>query len=85
MTVPIFKDAVLYDYHVSGSEDFETVAAVILEKPGKFGLQNKSSKSWLVTAPSGKSATKQPNETVVLGLGTKIDFDNNNFATVVAN
>ncbi len=85
VTVPIFKDAVLYDYHVSGSEDFETVAAVIHEKPGKFGLENKSSKSWFVTAPSGQSATKQPGEILVLGLGTKIDFGNNNIATVVAN
>ena len=85
VTVPIFKDAVLYDYHVSGSEDFETVAAVIFEKQGKFGMENKSSKSFLVTAPNGKSATKNTGERFLLSVDFKIDFGNNNVATVVAN
>jgi len=85
VTVPIFKDAVLYDYHVSGSEDFETVAAVILEKPGKFGLENKSSKTWFITLSNGKSVTKKPGEVLGLGVDSKIDFGNNIVATVVAN
>lgn len=40
VTVPIFKGSVLYNYHVDNSEDFKTVAAVIKEKAGKFGLEN---------------------------------------------
>ncbi len=85
VTVPIFKDAVLYNYHVDNSDDFKNVAAVILEKPGKFGLQNKTNRRWSVTAPDGKTFTKQAGETVVLGANFKIDFGNGNIAQVIVN
>ena len=86
VTVPIFKNAVLYDYHMnSASEDFETEAAVILEKPGKFGLKNNSRFNWTVKTPEGKIFTRQPGEVQVLFIGVKIDFGNKNIAQVVAN
>ena len=86
VTVPIVGGAVLYDYHVnSASEDFEKIAAVIKEKPGKFGLENKTNRNWLITAPSGKTTTKQTGETLVLGANFKIDFGGGNIATVVVN
>lgn len=85
VTVPIFKDAALYDYHVDNSDDFKTVAAVIKEKPGKFGLENKTNRRWLIIAPDGRTFAKQSGETVVLGADFKIDFGNGNFAQVVVN
>ena len=86
VTVPIFKDAVLYDYHMdSSSEDFETTAAVILEKPGKFGLKNNSKSKWIVTAPDGRTFARQAGETQVLVAGCKIEFGKNNSAQVIVN
>lgn len=86
VTVPIFKDAVLYDYHMnSSSEDFETVAAVILEKPGKFGLKNNSRFNWSVKTPEGKIISRQPGEVQVLFKDAEINFGNKNIAQVVAN
>ena len=85
VTVPIFKGAVLYDYHMnSSSEDFDTEAAVVLEKPGKFGLKNNSNCKWLVTAPDGRTFARQPGDTQVLVANCKIDFEKNT-ATVVVN
>ena len=85
VTVPIFKDAVLYNYHVDNSEDFKTVAAVMKEKPGKFGLENKTNRRWTITAQDGKTAIKQPGETLVLRENFKIDFGNGIFAQVISN
>ena len=85
VTVPIFQGAVLYDYHMnSSSEDFDTEAAVVLEKPGKFGLKNNSNYKWLVTAPDGRTFARQPGDTQVLVANCKIDFEKNT-ATVVVN
>lgn len=86
VTVPIFKDAVLYDYHVdSSSEDFTTEAAVVLEKPGKFGLKNNSRFNWTVTTPDGKIFARRVGEVLVLAANAKIDFGNKNIAQVIAN
>ena len=86
VTVPIIGGAVLYKYHVdSSSEDFKTVAALVREKPGKFGLKNETDRRWQITAPNGKTVTKQPGETPLLGVDFKIDFGNNNIAQVVVN
>lgn len=86
VTVPIFKNAVLYDYHMdSSSEDFMTEAAVVLEKPGKFGLKNNSRFNWTITTPEGKIFARQVGEVLVLGANTRIDFCNRNIAQVVAN
>ena len=86
VTVPIFKDIVLYNYHLdSASEDFKTIAAVIREKPGKFGLENKSDRRWTIIASDGRTSVKQPNETAVLSANFKIDFGNGNAAFVVSN
>ena len=86
VAVPIFKDAVLYDYHMnSSSEDFETAAAVILEKPGKFGLKNNSRFNWSVKTPEGKIISRQPGEVQVLFKDAEINFGNKNIAQVVAN
>lgn len=86
VTVPIFKGVVLYDYHVdSASEDFATEAAVVLEKPGKFGLKNNSRFNWTVKTPAGKIFARRVDEVLVLAADTKIDFGNKNIAQVVAN
>ena len=86
VTVPIFKDAVLYDYHMdSSSEDFETAAALILAKPGKFGLKNNSQSKWIITAPDGKTFMRQAGETQVLAADCKIEFGKNNLAQVIVN
>ena len=86
VTVPIFKDVALYDYHMnSSSEDFETEAAVILEKPGKFGLKNNSRFNWTIKTPEGKIFAKQPGEVLVLGANAKIDFGNKNIAQILVN
>ena len=86
VTVPIFKDAVLYDYHMdSSSENFETAAALVLAKPGKFGLQNNSQSKWIVTAPDGRSFVRQTGETQVLSADCKIEFGKNTSAQVIVN
>ncbi|MBQ6759368.1 MAG: hypothetical protein IJP42_09870 [Selenomonadaceae bacterium] len=86
VTVPIFKDAALYEYHMNPlSEDFETRSAVILEKPGKFGLKNASNYNWKIKTPSEKILAKQPGEVLVLGADAKIDFYNKNIAQVIVN
>lgn len=86
VTVPIFKGAVLYDYHMNSlSEDFNTEAAVILEKPGKFGLKNNSNSKWIVTAPDARTFTRQPGETQVLVANCKIDFGKNTAQVMVNN
>lgn len=85
ITVPIFKDVVLYNYHVENSEDFKTVAAVIREKSGKFGLENQTNRNWTVTAPDGQIAIKQPGEIAVLGVNFTINFGGGNIAQVILN
>ena len=85
VTVPIFKGAVLYNYHVDNSEDFKNVAALIKEKNGKFGLENKTNRSWTITAPDGKMATRQPGEIAVLGANFTINFGGGNTAQVILN
>lgn len=86
VTVPIFKDAVLYDYHTdSSSEDFTTETARILEKPGKFGLKNNSRFNWNIKTPEGKIFARQVGEVLVLAPNIKIDFGNKNIAQVIEN
>lgn len=86
VTVPIFRDVRLYEYHMdSGSEDYETETAVVLEKPDKFGLKNNSSRQWKITAPNGKVGFKAPGETAILSVGFEIDFGKGSVAKVVAN
>lgn len=86
VTVSIFGNVVLYDYHMnSDSEDFATEAAVILEKPGKFGLKNNSQLSWKITTPDGKFIVKQPGEVLVLSVGSQIDFGKGDIAQVIVN
>lgn len=86
VTVPIVNGARLYEYHMNtNSEDYKTETAVIMEKPGKFGLKNDSGRKWTIKAPNGKSNVKLPGEVVVLGIGLEIDFDNAGSATVVSN
>ena len=86
VTVPIFKGALLYDYHInSASEDFDTEVAVVLEKPGKFGLKNDSKIKWLITAPGGKTFARQAGETQILVADCKIDFGKNTAQVIVNN
>jgi DNA-binding helix-hairpin-helix protein with protein kinase domain len=86
VVVPIYENVKLFDFHIyESSNDFQTVAATILAKPGKFGLQNSSKNRWTVTLTDGSTSTKQPGETAVLSMGAKIDFGNGNTVEVVVN
>ncbi|MBO4780018.1 MAG: hypothetical protein J5497_05215, partial [Selenomonadaceae bacterium] len=86
VTAPIFKGVLLYDYHMNtASTDFATVAAEVLEKPGAFGLKNKSNLRWTLTTPASKNYVCQPGEVQKLGLNSKLDFGNNTVAQIVAN
>jgi len=86
MFVPIYEGVSLYNYHMSDlSDDYQTIAANVLVKPGKFGLENKSKNRWTVTASDGNTNIKQPGETALLTIGAKIDFGNGNIAEIVSN
>lgn len=86
ITIPIFEGVNLYEYHMSDvSENYQTKAATVLVKPGKFGLQNNSKHRWTVTTSNGMTGFKEENDIVVLGLGVKIDFGNGNVAEVILN
>jgi len=84
--VPIYEGIVLYDYHMKeSSDDYKTVAANVVVKPGKFGLENKSKNRWVVTAADSNTNTKQSGETALLAAGSKIDFGNGNIAEIISN
>lgn len=86
ISVPIFEGVRLYEYHMSeSSEDYQTESAVVLVKPGKFGLQNNSKNRWTITSADGRTSTKQNGEVAILGLGFKIDFGNGNVAEILPN
>ena len=86
VTVPIFRNAALYDYHMnSSSEDFTTIAAGVEEKPGKIGLRNKSKSNWRVIAPDGRTFTRQPGEAQIIVAGCKIEFGKGSSAEVIVN
>lgn len=86
VTVPIFKNVALYDYHMHSSlGDFTTEAAIILEKPGKFGLKNNSQFTWKITTPDGRLITKQAGDVLVLSAGSQIDFGKGETVQIVVN
>jgi hypothetical protein len=86
ISVPVFEDVRLYEYHmIESSEDCQTESAIVLVKPGKFGLKNNSKYRWTITAADGRSSTKQQGDVVILGLGSKIDFGNGNVAEIITN
>jgi len=86
ISVPLFSDVRLYEYHMRDScEDYRKCAAIVRVKPGKLGLENQSGYTWSVTQPKGTVSAKRPGETVLLRQGTRIDFGNNNVVEVVAN
>jgi hypothetical protein len=70
---------------VDTSNDYQNLAATILVKPGKYGLENKSKNRWSITTSDGAINTKQPGDVVVLSAGVKIDFSNGNIAEVISN
>lgn len=86
INVPIFEGVRLYEYHMNeGSDDFRSEAAVVLAGSRQFGLKNCSRHRWTITAPNGKTSTKQPGETAVIGSGFRFDFGNGNIAEIVKN
>jgi len=86
MIIPVYEGVKLYDYHINDSSDnYQTVVANILVKPGKFGLENKSKNRWTVISADGSTNTKQPDETVLLTAGVKIDFGNGNIVEIISN
>ena len=86
VTVPIFSGVRLYEYHMDErNEGYVDQVAEVLEKPGKFGLRNKSGRAWQVTAPDGRSGRKSHGDTAILGSGFRIDFSEGCSAEVIAN
>jgi serine/threonine protein kinase len=86
ISIPIFEDVCLFEYHMNeSSDDYQTKAATVLAKPGKFGLKNTTNCLWTVITPDGNENIKQPGDVVLLRLGDKIDFGNGNVAEIVKN
>ena len=85
--VPIYKGVRLFGYHLfEGTSGHIEALAEVLEKPGKFGLLNKSNKDWIISSKDGnKSAIRKKGEIAVLGTGLKIDFGNGNIAEIKNN
>ena len=86
VSLPIFDGVRLFEYYMDvNSEDFQTIAAAISVEEGKFLLRNNSTHNWTVTAPDGRTKTKQRGDDAVLRLGFKIDFGNGNVAEIIPN
>jgi DNA-binding helix-hairpin-helix protein with protein kinase domain len=86
LAVPIYEGVKLFEFHIDDrSRDFMTIAATVLVKPGKFGLENKSKNRWNITAVDGNQTTRQPGEVAVLSAGVKVDFGNGNIVEVISN
>jgi DNA-binding helix-hairpin-helix protein with protein kinase domain len=72
-------DAKLYPHHVSGAPtyDFSTPVAEVTRhptNPGLWGLKNKTSAKWVCTLADGTIRDVEPERSVPLALGTKIQF-----------
>ena len=85
VTVPIYKNAVIYNYHTETSMDFHKPVGGILQENNRFGLVNVSNKDWIVTNTNGDTRTIPVKKVQTLRVGYKIDFGNNIVATVKAN
>ena len=73
--VPIMGGVRLFTYHIDeNAQENESIAAHIMEKPGKFGIKNESTSKWTITAPDGTQAVKNPGDVAVIGEGFKLDF-----------
>lgn len=72
--VPIHEGTSLYEYHMDPrSADYQTKAAEVRVKPGKFGLENQSGREWTVETARG-TRTIPHGGTAVLVTGAKINF-----------
>ena len=86
ISAPVFEGVRLFEYHMNdASRDYQTEAAVVVVKPGKFGLQNNSKYLWAIISPDGRTSTKKQGDVAILGLGFKIDFGNGNVAEIIPN
>lgn len=75
MLVPIYEGCRMFGFHMDEmSEDYKSIAAELVVKPGKYGLKNHSGKKWIITSANRQSAVKKNNETAVIGNGFCIDF-----------
>ena len=73
--VPIMGGVRLFTYHIDeNAQENVSIAAQIMEKPGKFGIKNESTSKWTITAPDGTQAVKNPGDVAVIGEGFKLDF-----------
>ena len=86
IVVPIMGGTRLFAYHLDeNGQNGETVAAHIMEKPGKFGIKNESASIWTVSAPDGSQAIKEPGDVAVIGEGFKLDFGHGIIGEIVKN
>jgi DNA-binding helix-hairpin-helix protein with protein kinase domain len=72
-------DAKLYPHHLSGAPtyDFSVPLAEVSRhptNPNLWGLKNKSNGKWVSTLPDGTVRDVEPERSVPLALGTKIQF-----------
>ena len=79
--VPIADEA----FQAENGQNGETVAAHIMEKPGKFGIKNESASIWTVSAPDGSQAIKEPGDVAVIGEDFRLDFGHGIIGEIVKN
>ena len=77
-SIPIFAGQKLYKCFTSkGSDDFNTVTAIIVENKkhkGVMGIKNNTDDVWKCTLPSGEVKELEPGKARALGRGMTIDF-----------
>lgn len=81
--VMLNSDTKLYPHHIDGSIsklfDFSQPAAEINQHPQNpkiWGLKNLTAKKWVVTTKDGSIKDVEPDRSVQLALGTKVQFGN---------
>ncbi len=76
--MPLYVGSVFYDCEIDpDSEDFQTVAGMLVEnklKPGVLGFKNMSDKTWRAKMPDGDFYEIPPGKGVPIWQGLSIDF-----------
>ena len=70
-------ETIIYAHHFYQDFDFDTEIARVIrhpQDPNKWGVQNRSTKSWQVTTLEGSSRVVAPGKSMTLLTGTVIDF-----------
>ncbi len=78
-TVMLNRDVRLFGRHTERdrSRDLDAPTAVVVEnpgRPGQLGLRNMSGRIWRVVTPDGAQGNIEPNRSVAIAQGMRIDF-----------